>query len=107
MPTSVQINLRIPDVTAHTETGPKRISNRDVRYWKEVAFPSLPKVGDTLELSAGTAVFQATVKRVDWQDDKDCFVVACQYAKRSMAADEYDRLKADLEWTMKPLLIGG
>ena len=101
---TVQINLRVPDITVQTPSGPKRISNGDVRFWRTVEVGKLPSVGDTLELSALTGRFDAAVKRVDWQDDKDCFVVTCHYAKRSMPSEEYDSLKADLDWTMKPLL---
>lgn len=104
MPISVQINLRVPDLSVRDVSGRRRISNGDVRFWKVIDVETLPKVGDAIELSARTIIFQATVKRVNWEDDKNCFVVACHYAKRSIALEEFESLKTDLDWTMKPLL---
>ena len=50
------------------------------------------------------------VKRVDWHDDRDGFVVACHYAKRSMSAEMFERFRTDPDWTMRPLIspeLGG
>jgi hypothetical protein len=103
---SLAINLRLPDINARTSTPPRRIVNRDVRFWRVVEVVALPKVGETLALSTRSHVFSAKVMRVDWHDDKGCFVVACQLATRSMNPEEYDVLRGDPEWTLKPLLSG-
>ena len=103
---SLAINLRLPDINARTSTPPRRIVNRDVRFWRVVEVDALPKVGETLALSARSHVFSTKVIRVDWHDDKGSFVVACQLAKRSMDPEEYDTLRGDPEWTLKPLLSG-
>ncbi len=103
----IEINVRVPDISVNTPQEPvRRIANSDARFWTVIDVPALPKIGDALELSSRTHAFQATVKRLDWHDEKDRFVAVCHYAKRSMKAEEYDSLRADPSWTMKPLLSG-
>jgi hypothetical protein len=107
VPITLEVNLRVPDISVGTPRAPApRITNSDARFWKTITVSVLPKVGDNLELSACGYAFHATVKRLDWHDDKDHFVVACQFAKRSMTLEEYDGLRTDPDWTMKPLLSG-
>jgi hypothetical protein len=101
------VNLRVPDISVGpSQARERRITNSDTRFWTVIKVSALPKVGDTLELPTRTHAFQATVKRLDWHDDKDRFVAVCQYAKRSMTPEEYDSLRADPNWTMKPLISG-
>ena len=52
----------------------------------------------------GGHIFAATVKRVDWHDEKSLFVVGCQYAKRSVPLEEYESLSADPDWAAKSLI---
>ena len=107
MPITLEVNLRVPDISLGTPQAPvPRITNSESRFWKVITVPVLPKIGDDLELSTRSYAFHAIVKRLDWHDDKNCFVVACQSAKRSMTPEEYDGLRTDPDWTMKPLLSG-
>ena len=107
MPITLEVNLRVPDISVGTPQAPvPRITNSDARFWRVITVSALPKVGDDLELSTRSYSFHATVKRLDWHDDKNRFVVACHCAKRSMTSEEYDGLRADPDWTMKPLLSG-
>jgi hypothetical protein len=104
---TLEVNLRVPDISLKAPDVPvRRITNSDSRFWKVIDVSTLPKVGDALELSAGTHVFHATVKRLDWHDDKNRFVAACHYANRSMTPEAYESLRADPAWTLKPLLSG-
>jgi hypothetical protein len=107
VPITLEVNLRVPDINVGTPQAPTgRITNSDARFWKVITVSALPKVGDNLELSTRSYVFHAIVKRLDWHDDKNRFVVACHCAKRSMTPEEYDGLRADPDWTMKPLVSG-
>jgi hypothetical protein len=102
---TLDINLRLPNITVDTpEDGIRRITNAESRFWKVMQVPALPKVGDRLELSSRGYAFQAVVNRVDWQEGKDRFVLACQYAKRSMTPAMYQDLRADPDWTMRSLI---
>jgi hypothetical protein len=107
VPITLEVNLRVPDISVGTPDAPvRRIKNADARFWKIIKVSALPKVGDDLELSTRSSAFHATVKRLDWHDDKNRFVVACHYAKRSMTSEEYDSLRTDPDWMMRPLVSG-
>jgi hypothetical protein len=101
----LDVNLRLPNITVGgRDDGLTRITNAESRFWKAMEVATLPKVGDNLELSCRSYEFQAVVKRVDWHDDRDRFVVACHYAKRSMTAAMFESFRADPDWTMRPLI---
>ena len=101
---TLEVNLRVPDINVKTPDAPvRRITNSNARFLKVITVSALPKVGDDLKLSTRTHAFHATVKRLDWHDDKNRFVAACHYAGRSMTPEEYESLRADPDWTMTSL----
>jgi hypothetical protein len=101
----LDVNLRLPNITVgRPDDGGRRITNSESRFWKAMEMDALPKVGDDLALSTCGYTFQAVVKRLDWHDDKDRFVVACHYAKRSMTEAMYEDLRADPDWTERSLI---
>ena len=103
---AVEINLRLPNLTIKSPHEPTRvIVNADVRFTKRIDVAALPRVGDALELSTrdGHRV-PVSVKRVDWNDEKALFVVACHYGERSVPPDVYTSLKGDPDWSERPLL---
>jgi hypothetical protein len=103
---AVEINMRLPNITVRSAQEPTRvIVNTDVRFMKRIEVPTLPRTADVLELSTrGGCRLPVTVTRVDWHDEKGLFVVGCRYAERSMPPHVYDSLKADPDWSSKPLL---
>lgn len=106
MSIDVEINLAIPRTkTPALDENGYPIDNGSVRFTKHMLVPAIPQPGATLQLttSAGHA-FAATVKRSDWKEDGQIFVVSCKYANRSIPADECAALFSDAEWKMKPLL---
>ena len=102
----VEARLRVPNmkVRALDENG-YPIDHSVFRFRKVIEVPKLPKAGEVLELmtSSGQAV-PANVVRVDLMEDQGLFVVSCQYANRSISAEEYARLADDPEWKLKHLL---
>ena len=107
MPTEIEVNMRVPTLTVRSQSeADKRIDNSSVRFTRRIQVPAIPKPGDVLALSTagGTTMFECTVTRADWHEEKALFVVACTYAKRSLAVDTYSALVNDNEWTMKQLL---
>jgi hypothetical protein len=42
--------------------------------------------------------------QVNWSESDEQFVVACQYAQRSITVDEQNALVGDPEWSMVPLI---
>ena len=107
MAQTVEISLKVPSLRVQREgkDSPEAISNSDIRFTKAIEVDSIPKIGTVLEMtmSAG-APFQCEVVRSDWREDKQCFVVACKYSKRSITPADYDALTASTDWILTPLL---
>jgi hypothetical protein len=106
MARTVEVSLRIPNmkVRAKDENG-YPLDHATVRFKKMIEVPAIPKAGESLQLtSQGGATFEAKVVRSDWVEDRQLFVVACQYANRSISQDQYEALINDPEWEMKPLI---
>ena len=81
------------------------IDHSSVRFKKLVVVPAIPKPGDSLQLTAGSGgMFESTVQRADWHEERELFVVACQYSRKSITADDYNALDSDPDWQMRPLI---
>ena len=105
MPIQLEVNLKIPRVTLRPADGPVQvIDNSAIRYTKLIHVPAVPKAGQVLQVAAGPfQMFDCSVTRADWNDERELFIVSCSYAKRSMSAEEYDALINDTDWKSKPL----
>jgi hypothetical protein len=105
MSIDLEANLKIPSLTiTSADEPPRRINNRSVRLIKRVTMDAIPKAGDTMRLSTRLgAPFDATVSRVDWDERKNLFVVACTYARRSITVDEHTFLLTDPDWHVNQL----
>ena len=102
----IEINLQIPavkDPIKGADGWP--IRNADIRFVKRIDVAQLPKSGDQIELTAQNEyVFQASVARSEWHEEKALFVVACRYSTRSIPRPVYLALMEDPEWIRRPLL---
>jgi hypothetical protein len=90
----VEISLRVPNmkVRALDENG-YPIDHSAVRFKKMITVPSIPKPGEMLSLSTRTGgAFASKVVRADWNEGRNLFVVSCQFANRSITAEEYGAL---------------
>ena len=56
-----------------------------------------------MAVSSG-GIFECEVVRSDWQQDKNMFVIACRYSKRSISPAEYEALIASSDWQVGALL---
>jgi hypothetical protein len=103
----VEISLRIPSIRgsrAGNDT-PATIVNNDVRFIKQVELESIPKAGDVLTMTVESAeAFDCEVIRSDWHQDKNMFVIACRYGKRSMSEAAYQTLLDAPDWQRRELL---
>jgi hypothetical protein len=107
VPIDVEINLRIPRLTIRSPTAPdKVIDNSVVRFTRLAQVPAIPKAGEPLQLAARVSgeTIESVVTRSDWSEEKSLFIVSCSYAKKSIAAADYEALVNDADWTMKPLI---
>jgi len=107
MAQTVEISLRIPSLRVRREgkDAAETISNSDVRFSKQVNLEAVPKPGEVLGmvLSSGDT-FECEVVRSDWHDDKNMFVVACRYGKRSISQADYQALMNSTDWQVRALL---
>jgi len=101
----IEVNLRIPNMKVRTlDKNGYPIDHSTIRFKKIIQVPAIPKVGQSLQLSASEKTLPANVVGVVWSDDKGMFVVACQYANRSIPADDHSALTRDPDWRMTPLI---
>jgi hypothetical protein len=76
-----------------------------MRFRKVIDVPKIPKPDEMLDLSTSSGkTLQARVVRADWNEGLGLFVLSCQYANRSITAEEYGALASDPGWQLKHLL---
>ena len=103
----LEISLRIPSLRVRRagKDSPETITNSEIRFIKLVELERVPKAGDVLTMTIGSeASFQCEVVRSDWHHEKNMFVTACRYSKRSISEAEYQALINAPDWHVRPLL---
>ena len=102
----IEVRLRVPKNSKAPllDEGGYPLDTAGVRFRKLMTVAAIPKAGESIDLTAGGLALPATVARADWSDADGRFVVACQYAQRSISIEEQNALVADPEWTMVPLI---
>jgi hypothetical protein len=103
----LEISLRIPSLRVRREgkDSLETIANNDVRFIKQIELERVPKPGDVLTMMIGSETsFRCEVIRSDWHQDKNMFITACRYAKRSISESEYRALMEASDWQVRPLL---
>jgi hypothetical protein len=105
MSREVEISLRVPNmkVRALDENG-YPIDHSAVRFRKLISVPELPKPGEPLVLTTRSNQIDANVVRCDWNEDRGLFIVSCQYATRSITAEQYQAIVSDPDWELKSLI---
>ena len=107
MAQTVEISLRIPSLRVRREDKDdlETINNADVRFCTLIDLESIPKPGAVLKMSISSGeTFDCEVLRSDWHHDKNMFVVACRYSKRSVSAAEYYALMNASDWKVRALI---
>jgi hypothetical protein len=107
MPQTVEISLRIPSLRIRREDKDdlETINNSDIRFCKLIELDSVPKTGVVLTMSTSQGeTFECEVTRSDWHHDKNMFVVACRYAKRSVSPAHYHALMNASDWQVRALI---
>ena len=98
---TVEIKLRIPSLRqGRPQRDSPPIANDDVRFIKRVELEAIPQQGDvlTMTIESSGETFQCEVLRSDWHDEKNMFVIACRYARRSISEADYLRLMSAGDW---------
>jgi len=105
MPIEVEVSMKVPSLTVRSPGKPdQRIDNSNVRFSKRIFVEAIPKAGEWLQLSSMHGEpFECTVTRSDWHEEKNIFIVACSFSRRSITPAEHDALLHDPEWATKLL----
>ncbi len=104
---TVEISLKIPSLRAKREGQENKatIANDGVRFIKHVDVESVPQRGDVLTMTVGSGgTFQCEVVRSEWHHEKNMFVTACRYSRRSISEAEYQALTDAPDWQVRPIL---
>src|ERR1044071_2062426 len=104
---TVEISLRVPSLRVKREgkDSPATISNGDIRFIKRIEVDSIPEGGAGLVMEiASHGSCESVVVRSDWHEDKNLFVVACQFRNRSIAPADYQALLHAAGWELRPLI---
>jgi hypothetical protein len=107
MAQTVEISLRIPSLRVRREgkEALETIANSDIRFSKQLELDAIPKPGDVLKMAVSSGgTFDCDVVRSDWHHEKNMFVVACRYSKRSISPAEYQALIDSSDWQVRALL---
>ena len=81
------------------------IDHNSMRFRRVIEIPQFPRVGHVLELPtrSGRALV-ANVTHVELDEPRGLFQLSCQYATRSISAEDYAALSDDPDWQLKHLL---
>jgi hypothetical protein len=107
MSNTVEVSLRIPSLRVRRDgfDAAETIANGDRRFSRHLEVEGVPKTGEVLQVPVGAdTTFPCEVVRSDWHEEKNMFVVACRYAKRSISPEEYDALMNAPDWQVRSLL---
>jgi hypothetical protein len=101
-----EVRLRAPNMKVRAlDKNGYPIDHSSMRFRKVIDIPRFPRVGDVLDLATSSGrTLQATVTHADIDEARGLFVLSCQYAARSISADDYAALSDDPEWELKHLL---
>ncbi len=104
---TIEISLKVPSLRVRKEgqEAPETIVNSDVRFAKHVQVDAVPKPGELMTMTVGSGgSFECEVVSSIWHDEKNMFVTACRYSKRSIAEADYRALMSAPDWQMRALV---
>ena len=103
---TIVISLKVPSLRVRREgKDPETIVNSDIRFTRLVDVEAVPKPGEVLTLTVGSGgSFECEVVSSIWHDDKNMFVTACRYSKRSIAEADYRALMNAPDWQVRALV---
>src|SRR5258708_34655723 len=98
-----EVRLRVPNMKQRAlDANGYPIDHSSMRFRKIIEIPGFPHAGDSLDLTTSTGrTLRATVVRVDLDEVRSLFVLACQLVGRSISDDDYAALTRDAEWELK------
>ena len=81
------------------------IDHAEMRFRKIIEVAEIPHAGNRLALTTSRGrVLHASIVRVDLDEERQLFILSCQYAERVITLDDYSALSEDPDWQLKHLL---
>ena len=100
----VEVSLRLP-VRPQIKSPSFPYGVADVRFTKRTDFEKIPKVGDSFMITAGPRTIPCRVVQRNWDENKNMFVLACEYGGTTRISNEdYLTILEATDWTPKTLL---
>ena len=100
----VEVRLRLP-ARPQIKSAAFPYGVADVRFTKQVELETVPKIGELFTMSAGSLSFPCKVVQRNWDEDKNMFVLSCDYGGTSRISNEdYLTILEGPDWTARPLL---
>ena len=100
----VEVRLRLP-VRPKVKSAAFPYGVADVRFSKQTDLETIPKVGESLTMSAGSITVPCRVVQRNWDENQNMFVLACEYGGTSRISDEeYLTILEATDWTPRTLL---
>ena len=100
----VEVSLRLP-ARPKLKSPAFPFGVADVRFTKQVELDTLPKVGESFDMSAGSLAVPCKVLQRNWDEHKNLMVLACEYGGSSRISNEdYLTILEAPDWTPRTLL---
>jgi len=101
-----EVRLRVPNMKNRVKNAEGYpIDHAEMRFRKIIEVDEIPHAGDLLALSTSRGrVLNASIVRVDLDEERQLFILSCQYGERVITLDDYAALSDDPEWQLKHLL---
>ena len=104
MSQTVEVRLRLP-VRSQVKSAAFPYGVGDVRFAKKADVETLPKVGETFTMSAGSLTFPCKVVQRNWDEHTNMFILACEYGGATRISNEdYLTILEAADWTPRTLL---
>ena len=104
MSQTIEVRLRLP-VRSQIKSAAFPYGVGDVRFSKKTDVETLPKVGETFTMSAGSLTFPCKVVQRTWDEHTNMFVLACEYGGTSrISHEDYLTILEAPDWTPRTLL---
>ena len=104
MSQTIEVRLRLP-VRSQIKSPAFPYGVADIRFTKKADVETLPKVGETFPMSAGSLTFPCKVIQRNWDEHSSMFIVACEYGGTArISHEDYLTILEAPDWTPRALL---
>jgi hypothetical protein len=101
-----EVRLRVPNMKDRAKDAQGYpIDHSVMRFRKIIEIPGIPHAGDQLQLTTRAGrLLPASVLHVELDEERQLFILSCQYGQRPASPEDYAALTSDPDWVLKHLL---